>query len=412
MPEAMISALNDPGRRRRELRRRLSALRALLLTGLDTLALPFLRLRMGKQDVGKPSVAIFNLHGAGDLLLSLPCLEQIRRRYPAEQYFLTLYCRPSAAELAKRYAPVDRTLVIDRHRLVRSLTYRLAMLRDVAARRHSVVVQPTYNRMLAVEDAMVRASGAGERLGSVGSPAFGGPIARRIGDRWYHRLAEASPRQMHEFDRYAEFLQVLGWPVSAEHLPSLAVPKGSPAVQGSYLLLVPDSSSPLKSWPMERFEALAHRLASQSHETIVFAGTDGANGPRQRFHLWREGRFVDLSGQTSMDDFLRLIKGARLVVTNDSAGLHLGVMLGRPVVAIAGGGLPQRYHPYPAWADVALTVVERRLPCYGCNWNCIYPIEPGSPAYCIANIDVSHVLAAIDEIEPNRARGDRRAGKP
>jgi ADP-heptose:LPS heptosyltransferase len=385
------------GERRRELRRHLSELRALLLTGFDTLVLPLLRIRVGQPNGSKPSVAVFNLHGAGDLLLSLPCLEQIRRRYPTEQYSLILYCQPSAAELAKRYAPVDRTVVIDRHRMVRSFFYRLATLRDVAARCHAVTVQPTYNRMLAVEDSLVRASGAGERLGSAGSPAFGGPIARRIGDRWYHRLAQASARQMHELDRDAEFLQAMGWPASVQRLPSLAVPEGPPAIRGSYVLLVPDSSSPLKSWPMERFEALAHQIAGLSQETIVFAGTHGANGPKQGFRQWRQDRFVDLSGQTSMDEFLRLIKGASLVITNDSAGLHLGVMLGRPVVAIAGGGLPQRYHPYPAWANVALTIVERRLPCYGCNWNCIYPIEPGSPAYCIANIDVSHVMAAIGQ---------------
>jgi ADP-heptose:LPS heptosyltransferase len=380
--------------RLRRLRGFLGKLRALILTGLDTLALPLLRLGRGNSRKGKPSVAVFNLHGAGDLLLSLSCLDQIRLQYPASGYSLVLYCPTSAAGLAAAYAPVDQIIVIERQRLLRSLTYRWSILRAVATCRHVAAVQPTYNRMLAVEDALLRATGAAERIGSAGSPAFIGPYARALSDRWYTRLADPSPGQMHELDRYAEFLQLLGWPAPARLLPSLALPSGMSAIPGRYVLFVPDSSSPLKSWPMARFEALAHQLAAQSDDMLVFAGAPDGEGPRASFRQWREGRFIDLSGRTSMAEFLQLIKGARLIVTNDSAGMHIAVMLRRPVVAIAGGGLPGRYHPYPSWAGARLKVVERRLPCYGCNWNCIYDIAPGSPARCIADIEVADVLEA------------------
>jgi ADP-heptose:LPS heptosyltransferase len=202
---------------------------------------------------------------------------------------------------------------------------------------------------------------------------------------------------MHELDRFAEFMERLGWAAPARRLSQLALPERARRVSTDYILLLPESSHPLKSWPMDRFEALVHRLADLSDETFVFAGTEARTGPRQHFRHWREDWFLDMSGQTSFLDFMQFIKGAKLVITNDSAGLHLGVMLGRPVVAIAGGGIPDRYHPYPAWAIVQLTVVETRLPCYRCNWNCIYDIQPGSPAYCIASVEVNDVLAAARE---------------
>jgi len=375
----------------------LVGLRALILIGIDALALPLLRIGLLGHKAGKPSVAVLNLHGVGDLLLSLPCQEQIRGRYPAELYSLVLYCQPSAADFAALFTPNDQIVVIDRHRLVRSLSYRLSTLRAVAARRHAIVIQPSYNRMLAIEDALVRATGAVERIGSAGSPAFSGPLARRIADRWYLRLAEPSPQWMHELDRYLEFLELLGWPAPARRLPALALPQSSRAVAAEYVLVLPDSSSPLKTWPIDRFEALAHQLVDLSDETLVFAGAQERSGPRRHFRKWRPDRFLDTSGQTSFFDFMQLIKGAKLVITNDSAGLHLGVTLGRPVVAIAGGGLPERYHPYPAWAHVRLTVVEVRLPCYGCNWSCIYDIRLGSPAHCIASVEVNQVFAAVRE---------------
>jgi len=389
--------------RLRRFRHSLSGLRGLILTLADAVVLPLLRLGSGKRAgessaSGKPKVAVFNLHGAGDLLLSLPCLQQIRNRYPAGQYALVLYCGPSAAELAEAYAPTDEIVVIDRRLLLRSLAYRWSQLRAVAARRYAIAIQPTFNRMLAVEDALVRASGAAERIGSAGSADFIG-AARRWSDHWYDRLVEPSPRAMHELDRYGEFLRLLVWPEAARSLPSLMVPGGAPPVAGGYVLFVPDSSSPLKSWPKERFERLAHQLINLSpDEMLMFASAPGGDRPKRYFAKWREDRFIDRSGQTSVMDFLRLIEGAKLVITNDSAGMHLAVMLHRPVVAIAGGGLPERYHPYPAWTGARLKIVERRMPCYGCNWNCIHDIESGSPAPCIALIETADVLQAVRDV--------------
>ena len=388
-----LSGLIGGGRWRR-LRHRLGGLRTAVLTIIDSLEMPFLRFGAARRGTSIPSVAVFNLHGVGDLLLSLPCLAQIRERYPAERYSLVLYCHPSAADLAARFALVDQAVVIDRHRLLRSPRYRLTTLRAVAAKGHAVAIQPTYNRMLAVEDALMRATAAGERIGSAGSPAFAGAMARRLGDRWYHRVVESSPGSMHELDRYAEFHQTLGWPAPPRRLPSLALPDKPAEIPGDYVLFIPDSSSELKSWPIDRFETLAHQLADLSTQTFVFAGAHGADAPASRFRQWRPDRFVDLSGQTSAIEFMHLIKGAKLVITNDSAGLHLGVMLKRPVVAIAGGGLPDRYHPYPDWVGADLTIVETRLPCYGCNWNCIYDIRAGSPAPCIAAVEVARVREA------------------
>ena len=125
---------------RRWLRRYRRGLRALALTAIDTLALPLLRIGLRARGTARPSVAVLNLHGIGDFLLSLPCLEEIRRRYPAERYSLVLYCQPPAAELATRFTPSDQIVIVDRHRLVRFLPYRLFTLRAVAARRHAVVI--------------------------------------------------------------------------------------------------------------------------------------------------------------------------------------------------------------------------------------------------------------------------------
>jgi ADP-heptose:LPS heptosyltransferase len=375
--------------------------RDLALVALDAPVLFALRAGRRKRSEIRARVAIFNMHGGGDLLLSLPCLKRLREEFPADRYALTLFCGPLAMELAALYAPVDHLVAVDRRRLVRSVRYRISMVKMIARGNFAVALQPTFNRMLAVEDALMHATGAEKIFGSAGSPMFSGRMANWLADRWYSGLVQPSPGTMHEFDRYAEFLTGLGWRPPEARMSALTVPPGpSPMDLTDFILIIPDASSPLKSWPMGNFEQLAHDLAERTKTPIVFAGAADARRPRDEFIRWREGDFVDLTGRTGIEDFLRLIAAARLIVTNDSGGLHLGVALGRPVVAVAGGGLPQRYHPYPADAGaIQLRVVENRLPCYGCNWRCIYPVASGSAAYCIESTTVEQVLDAVLDME-------------
>jgi len=35
------------------------------------------------------------------------------------------------------------------------------------------------------------------------------------------------------------------------------------------------------------------------------------------------------------------------------------------------------------------------MPCFGCNWQCIYPVPPEAPTPCIAGITVDTVWSAV-----------------
>jgi hypothetical protein len=62
-----------------------------------------------------------------------------------------------------------------------------------------------------------------------------------------------------------------------------------------------------------------------------------------------------------------------------------------------GGGHFGRFVPYPDLPGQTnnLKEVFHKMPCYGCNWKCIYPINEGEPAPCIANISVDAVWEKV-----------------
>ncbi|MBE7212880.1 MAG: polysaccharide pyruvyl transferase family protein, partial [Gluconacetobacter diazotrophicus] len=84
-----------------------------------------------------------------------------------------------------------------------------------------------------------------------------------------------------------------------------------------------------------------------------------------------------------------LLDATRFYFGNDTGALHLAAALGRPLVAVFGGGTWPRFRPVAARAR---TVVQP-LPCFGCAWDCHFVDAP-----CVRTISVDSVRRALQEI--------------
>jgi ADP-heptose:LPS heptosyltransferase len=362
-----------------------------LFLAADSLVLGLVRRKPPARDEGKPKVAIIAAHGIGDLVLLLPALEALLRRYPGARYGVTLVCSSAAEDFARSAVAVDEIIGIDRVRLRRDLVYRLALVRRLRRANFAIAVQPSFNRDLLVEDALIRATGAPSRIGSVGTQMFMPPLARRLGDRWYSQLIPAATGVLHDLERNAEFMRGLDPAGAPLRAPSWFRPQRSP--QGApYVLFVVGSSSPLKSWPLAHFEWLADALAARCASSIVFcAGAHDELGPSSSASRpISRPRHAELMG---------LIAGASLVVCNDSAAAHLAAALRVRCVCVVGGGIVGRYHPYPPGQAFDITApapvgLATPMPCFDCGWRCRFRLAPGQPAPCVEAVEPARVLAA------------------
>lgn len=195
----------------------------------------------------------------------------------------------------------------------------------------------TVERMASLVDA-VRAELAGEPAsGGAAEPAGGsnaGPAARVFAPT----PIDAEELRLHVCPEAAEW--------AAAH----------PRLGGRrYAVLAPTSRWPGKRWPADRFAALAGELLrSGAVEMVAVVGSGGERaqcGPVLDLAA-REGRVVELFGQTSVAGLMALIQRAALVVANDSAALHMAVGLHRPLVALFGPTDAAKVGPYGRGADV------------------------------------------------------------
>jgi ADP-heptose:LPS heptosyltransferase len=139
------------------------------------------------------------------------------------------------------------------------------------------------------------------------------------------------------------------------------------------------SKSHLKRWATAGFAEIADRIIADCKASVVLVGlkedeatvNEVVSKMRQKPHV--------LVNKTNIRQLAALLKRSKLLVTNDSAPLHLGCAVGVKVVALFGPTDARKYGPTGEF-DV---VISEKLSCAPCekaqcvrNYECMKLITP------------------------------------
>jgi len=129
------------------------------------------------------------------------------------------------------------------------------------------------------------------------------------------------------------------------------------------VLICPGARSHIKRWSAEGFARLADRLIDEAQVEVVFTGEpDEASLVREILDTMHH-QAHNAVGTTTIRQLAALITHCHLVITNDSASLHLACAVNVPVLALFGPTDPRKYGP----TGVCDRVIQRRLFCVPCE---------------------------------------------
>jgi len=233
-------------------------------------------------------------------------------------------------------------------------------------------------------------------------------IPTRIGfsGAWSFLYTEARPKPAlgHESDRLLALADKPPGVYPPQLQPTAADEQAAAAlIDGAFVALAPGSIWGSKRWPY--YAELARQLAD--HTTVVVVGGQDDVGLGEEIRRAAEGgggrqRVVNACGKLTLRQSAALIGRASLLVTNDSAPLHLATAMGTPIVAVFGPTVTEfGFGPLRA-GDVALGVED--LQCRPCSPHGP-PQCPLGHHRCLRAITVQAVIAAIEELGALRRRG-------
>lgn len=157
------------------------------------------------------------------------------------------------------------------------------------------------------------------------------PVPRDFDERTHHQL-----------ELWENFLRHFGLVAPLDRSP-LSSPAARPASASRPIGLICGSeNTPAKRWPVAHWRAL---IAALPDEHFVLLGTANDLPITEAIAAGFGSRVENLAGKTDLPAFTAWLRNCRLLVTNDTGGMHLANVLGVPLIALFGPTNPVRTGP-------------------------------------------------------------------
>jgi lipopolysaccharide heptosyltransferase III len=326
------------------------------------------------------NILLLQLKRIGDLILTLPAIATLRENFPTAQ--ITLAISSECADLLPAVPNVNRILLVRRN--LRDLALFLGLARE----RFDYCIDFTRNDRSAL---LVFLSGARKR------------IVYRRADRFqkrarvYSDFVKVRKLAMHTMD----YNLALAGPLGVRNvsralrleLPQKAREKAEALRRDSkinepYVIFHPGSARAEKFWEAQRWADVIEHAHYGSQISVVLTG--GASRAEQKHLRDVKGRLrqpvVDLSGKTDLLTLAALIERARLLVTVDSAPMHLAAATQTPQVILFGPTNP--FHWRPLESPALILQGESATP--------LTEFSPEQPCLPMRQISTAAVIGAMD----------------
>ena len=330
------------------------------------------------------SVLLIKLRAIGEVLLSTPVIENLKRQFPHLQ--IDFLCEEFASDVVRGNPYLNSVLTFNK-----KSDSSLDLIQKVRSRRYNVVIDLFGNPRTAL---VTRLSGAPYRIGF----PFRG--------RRYAYTDYVNPRggEVHNVDFNLDVLRKFEIPIFTQQ-PLFPIDERSEEIARQWIAaenldgreligINPSGGWITKRWGLDSFAQLINEIGRDRQVSVLL--------------FWGPGEFEDVSAirdktsvpvhcipATSLKEMGALLKHCSYLISNDSGPMHIAASLGVPTLGIYGPTNPILQGPYGprnTW------VRHEALDCLACN---LTRCPIGN--VCMKDLSVTTVFTAFQHIkEKNR----------
>lgn len=286
------------------------------------------------------NILLIQLKRIGDLILTTPAIAALREKFPDGK--LTLVISAECKALAPAIAGVNKLLVMSRG------FAGFGTAAAIAGGKFDYCVDFTRNDRSAL---LVLLSRARKRIVS-----FRIKVRSKFRTRFYNEFVSHRMRDMHTIDYHLALLQPLGIS-GASRAVRFELPKSARDAadellsahntRSQFVIFHPGSARAEKFWNAQRWAEVINHAADHHDVDLILTG---GSSPLEQIHISDikskvRHRVVDLSGRTDLLTLAALIARARLLITVDSAPVHLAAASRTPQVILFGPTNPFHWRP-------------------------------------------------------------------
>lgn len=326
-------------------------------------------------------ILLLQLKRIGDLILTTPSIAALRERFP--EAHITMVVSSECADLLPAISGVDRILMARRN------LSDLAAFLTVAGNKFDYCIDFTRNDRSAF---LTFLSKARKRI-----------VSQRVREqsksraRVYTDFVKVRMRDLHTIDYNLSLLEPLGIrhvsPSLRLQLPPEAHQKAAALcrslnLHNRFIVLHPGSARREKLWETARWRQIIRDFERDNEMDLVLTSGISKHEQAHVAPIKNEAKIFDLSGKTDLLTLAALIGEARLLVTVDSAPMHLAAVTRTPQVILFGPTNPFHWRPRESPALILQGQMAEPVTEFG-------PIRPRFP---MSQISTEAVIRAMNSL--------------
>ena len=347
-------------------------------------------------------ILIIRFSAIGDVAMMVPVVYTLAHQYPNVR--ITVLSRPFARNFFENLMPNVGFMEADLKNEYRGMKGLNALFRRLSAKHFTAIadlhniLRSSYLRMLFNMSRYKVAHIDKHRKGK-------------------HRLVAQTNKVMEQqptsFQHYADVFERLGYPIDIEHSPftSIFPPEGGllrllppeigeKKVFQQWIGIAPYAAHQGKIYPIELMTQVVELLVKNHPSCRIFLFGGGA-GEMKQFDQWAS-QFKQCTNASALlngiSQELILMSHLDVMLSMDSANMHLASLTATPVVSVWGATHP--FAGFLGWHQRPENIVQSDLPCRPCSVYGGRACRRGDYA-CLSSISPSTIVEAVERVISN-----------
>jgi len=340
----------------------------------------------GGEDYKK--ILIIQTAFAGDVILTLPMVQVLKENYPHSE--ISFLCIPGVANILENNPDISEIIIYDKKKSQKGILKFRKLIKEIRDKKFDLVISP--HRSL-------RSTMIAKYSGAVKTISFDtSSMSSKYTDRIIYK------KNVHEIIRNLSLLAPLGIIRNEINAPKLfPSEKDIEAVdkilsdfkiepEEKFIAVAPGSVWFTKAFPDYRFANVLSILNDFHYKVVMIGGSEDSGLCSLIKVLAKNKRVYNAAGKLSYLQSAELIRRAKVLLTNDSAPMHLANAVGTNVTAIFGATIPGfGFYPIGKEDTIFETMGLKCRPC-GIHGGNRCPIKTFD---CMKNINDSEVALEL-----------------
>lgn len=285
------------------------------------------------------NICVLRLSAIGDVLMALPAIMAIQKKHPKAQ--ITWIVSPIEAQILKNIVGLE-LIIFDKKTAIKSL---IGLKKQLKNKRFDLLLHMQPSIRANIISLFVKAKiKLGFNQSKEGQFLF---INQKLPKKEKDNISDT---RVHFIDGFMQFAQVLGCDNKAINFPKLTTKTDenfAKKIIKTKILVINTCSSasfPYRNWHKDNFIALIKKIPKEI--TVILIGGKTQLELQTNRYIAEKTGVLDLTGKTTLTQSIAIIKHANMLLSVDSAPVHIADCVKTPVIGLFGATNPKQTGSY------------------------------------------------------------------